>query len=232
MLVEYSAGVTEAKVTEAIAAVVQPGWTCLDVGAHKGYFTLLLARVTGEAGRVISFEAHPDNAAATLRHVVVNGVAERVQVINKAVSDGKESEVLLYFGRDSSPFEWNIIGHDVLGHATEAALRVPCLALDDYFTADERIDFVKMDIEGAEGMALAGMHRILEESHPVLLVEFHNQDVWDSRRELIPETYTIYDISKGEVVSREQEEFVHQCLMIPTERESSIEIPYARGQAG
>jgi FkbM family methyltransferase len=226
MLVEYSAGITEPEVTRTLTSVVQPGWTCVDVGAHKGYFTLLLAKLVGENGRVIAFEAHPDNAATSRRHAAVNGVEERVTVVNRAVSDGSEPEVTLYFGREGSSFEWNILGRDVLGRETEAVLRVPATTLDAHFAPGERIDFLKIDIEGAEAMALPGMNRILLESRPVLVVEFHNQAVWDARHALIPGPYTFYDISNGQVVAPGDGGFVHQALVVPAERAATTRLPW------
>jgi FkbM family methyltransferase len=198
----------------------------VDVGAHKGYFTLLLAKLVGERGRVIAFEAHPDNAATTRKHAAVNGVAERVVVENRAVSDGSEPEVTLYFGREGSSFEWNILGRDVLGRATEAVLRVPATTLDAHFAPGERIDFLKMDIEGAEAMALPGMHRLLAESRPVLVVEFHSQAVWDARHALIPGPYTFHDISSGRQIAPAESGFVHQALIVPAERAATTRLPW------
>ena len=54
-------GCYETDVCPSIKEVVEPGWTVLDVGAHIGYHTLLLAKLVGEKGRVISFEPLPES---------------------------------------------------------------------------------------------------------------------------------------------------------------------------
>ena len=53
----------EPELTAAIERVVEPGWSCADVGAHVGNITETLVRLVGRRGRVVAFEAHPSNAA-------------------------------------------------------------------------------------------------------------------------------------------------------------------------
>ena len=53
----------EPSVTWALVRLIRPGWACVDVGAHLGYFTLLLAHLVGKVGKVFAFEAHPENAS-------------------------------------------------------------------------------------------------------------------------------------------------------------------------
>jgi FkbM family methyltransferase len=218
----YALGTAEPSATRVCQQVVRPGWTCVDVGAHRGYFTLLLASLSGDGGRVFSFEAHPENARTVARHVALNRLAGRVRVENVAVSDGSAAELTLFHGRPGSSFEWNIIGRDVFGQPTEAALTVPARALDGYFPAGERIDFVKVDAEGAEAQILAGMGRIIRESRPIALVEFHTEEGWAGRRELVSAGYDLFDVDAGEWVDAERPEPVYQCLAVPRERAAEL----------
>lgn len=219
----YRDGSYEPEVSQTVMLIVQPGWICVDVGAHLGYFTMLLAKLVGEHGRVIAFEAHPDNAAQTRSNVGMNGYEARVRVENMAVSDGAHHSVKLYPGRDHSSFEWNIVGHDVQGNPVQHELDIPATSLDAYFPPGLRVDFVKMDVEGAEAQALCGMRRLLRQSRPFVVVEFHSEAGWAGRRELFAMDYCLYDIRDGRwLASKLDFERVYHCLAAPRERIADI----------
>ena len=176
----------EPELTAAIERAVQPGWSCADVGAHVGNITETLVRLVGAQGRVVAFEAHPTNAeqlSDRFRH------ARTVEVVNAAVSDGTAESIALYAGRHDNSTEWNVLGHDVAGTPTRRVLEVPAVSLDGWFSPGEPLQFVKIDVEGAEGLVLAGMRRLLREARPVLAVEFHDDDAWQARRELLEAGY-------------------------------------------
>lgn len=215
----YLEGAYEPDVCRVIVQTVRPGWVCVDVGAHNGYFTLLLAKLVGETGRVVAFEAHPDNAATVRRNVALNHLQARVRVEDMAISDGTCDRVRLFPGRDHSSSEWNIVGHDVEGKKKQPELEVLATSLDTYFPAGSRIDFVKMDIEGAEAQALAGMRRVLQESQPAVLVEFHDAAGWAGREELLNAGYALYDVSNGQWLDPDRDvDRVYHCLAVPQER--------------
>ena len=178
----------EPQLTAAIERAVKPGWTCADVGAHVGNITETLVRLVGRHGRIVAFEAHPANAA-TLRDRFRR--TRVVEVVNAAASDGSSERVALYAGRNDFSTEWNVVGHDVEGTPTRVELEVPAVALDDWFAPDTQLHFVKIDVEGAEGLVLAGMRRLLREKRPVLAIEFHDDDAWDSRVELLEAGYSL-----------------------------------------
>lgn len=181
-------GPYEAEFTAAIARVVQQGWTCADVGAHVGNVTETLVRLVGKSGRVIAFEAHPANAEELRTRFARVGV---VEVVNAAVGDGSSDRLALYAGRHDHSTEWNVVGHDVDGVPTRLELEVEALSLDSWFSAGDPLDFVKIDVEGAEGLVLAGMRRVLRDQRPVLAVEFHDETGWAGRHELLDAGYEL-----------------------------------------
>jgi FkbM family methyltransferase len=176
----------EPELTSAIERVVQPGWTCADVGAHIGNITETLVGLVGRHGRVVAFEAHPTNAAQ-LRDRFRR--TRRVEIVNAAVSDGASERLALYAGRHDNSTEWNVVGHNVEGTPTRLELEVPAVSLDSWFSSGEPLHFVKIDVEGAEGLVLAGMRRLLHEQRPVLAIEFHDDEAWASRSELLEAGY-------------------------------------------
>jgi FkbM family methyltransferase len=178
----------EPELTAAIERIVRPGWTCADVGAHVGNVTETLARTVGSHGRVVAFEAHPANAAQ-LRDRFRR--SRTVEVVNAAVSDGAAEQIALYAGRHDNSTEWNVLGHDVEGTPTRFELEVPAVSLDVWFVPGTSLQFVKIDVEGAEGFVLAGMRRLLREERPVLVVEFHDDQGWAGRGELLEAGYAL-----------------------------------------
>jgi FkbM family methyltransferase len=179
----------EPELTAAIETVVRPGWTCADVGAHQGNIAETLLRLAGKRGRVVAFEAHPENAAQ-LRGRFRR--ARTVEVVNAAVSDGASERLGLYAGRHDWSAEWNILGHDVEGSPTRLVLEVPAVSLDSWFAPGVPLHFVKIDVEGAEGLVLAGMRRLLRDEHPVLAIEFHDDEAWEARQALLDAGYALF----------------------------------------
>jgi len=136
------------------------GDTIVDVGAGTGWETLLFSRRVGVSGRVISIEAHPIVFRCLSRMRKENRL-ENVTLVEAAVAD-KEGEVQL---SDSTEHEGNSIIGSVSG------IRVPCTTLDYIFRSHKlsRVDFLKMNIEGAERLALPGMGEMLRKTKNVCI---------------------------------------------------------------
>ena len=178
----------EPELTGAIEQVVQPGWTCADVGAHVGHITETLVRLVGDGGRVIAFEAHPANAVELRTRF---GGRPVVEIVNAAVGDGASDRLSLYAGRHDHSTEWNVVGHDVDGAPTRFELEVEAVSLDGWVSPGTPLQLLKIDVEGAEGLVLAGMRRVLREERPVVAVEFHDEAGWAARRELLEAGYRL-----------------------------------------
>jgi FkbM family methyltransferase len=180
----------ESDVVHALAHLIQPGWTVVDVGAHLGFFTLLLAHLAGESGRVFAFEAHPDNARWLRQNITLNEVNARVCVENLALSDGSQAVVRLHAPRFYTS-AWSMVRTNPGGRFLE----IRAASADQYFAQGPRVDFVKMDIEGGEHLALLGMRELLHNHQPVLMVELHGEEGERAARLLAESRYTLTDMS-------------------------------------
>jgi FkbM family methyltransferase len=164
---EHAFGVYEPAVVNAIHNIVKPGWVCADVGAHLGYITLLLAKQVGPKGKVIAFEPFPNNFQVLQSNIALNGY-KNVVLENKAVMDSSGWVSLKPLGDD--PLPYSTFAH--LGSGGCVAV-----SLDDYWeNRTDRLNFVKIDVEGAEAAVLRGMERILCQDRSILLVELHAFD--------------------------------------------------------
>jgi FkbM family methyltransferase len=152
----------------AFRAAVTSGDTVLDVGANIGAYTLLFAQWVGRAGRVVAFEPTPA-AVAGLRHQLrLNGLADRVDVVESAVADvvGTAS-----FAAD------RVSGSNALiaaGRAGDHAITVRTTSLDAFCEAHGlRPQVIKIDVEGTEMEVLRGARRTLSVPGVQTFLELH-----------------------------------------------------------
>lgn len=106
------------------------------------------------------------------------------------------------------------MGADLEGRPTPAELEVGATSLDSYF-AESRLDFVKLDVEGAEADVLVGMRSLLHEGKPTIAVEFHTEAGWAGRRELLDAGYRLETLAGEPVDAGPRAERVYQCLALP-----------------
>jgi FkbM family methyltransferase len=193
-------GEYEPALTALLRAWLRPGDTCLDVGANIGYFTLLAAARVGPAGQVHSFEPHPRTFRDLRRNVALNRFAH-VRLNNLAVNhDGRP--VQLWYGPEiDSGLASLRPGHALLTHHVAC----PAITLDAYAAqlALGPVRALKLDIEGAEWLALQGARRLLSgPQRPDLIalevIRAHLQEFGISAAALVDDlrgqAYTLYEL--------------------------------------
>ena len=141
---------------------VKDGDNVIDLGANIGYFTLILAKLVGPTGKVFAFEPDPRNLALLKKNVEYNNY-KNVIIVPKAVSNVND-KCTLYTGQKT--FGQNKIYKP---KKTKTQKFIPIdsetVRLDDFFKTNDLLDkisFIKMDVEGAEFLALSGMKEILK----------------------------------------------------------------------
>ena len=154
-------GSYELPVIDVFKKYIKKGDTALDLGAYIGYHTLIMAKLTGSEGEVYAFEPDAVNFDYLKKNVEDNGYANNVTAVCKAISN-RTGKGRLYYGNSASL-------HTIYDPDGKKWTEVDVVSLDDYFK-DKKIDFIKMDIEGAEGMALEGMKNMLENNPNLKMV--------------------------------------------------------------
>lgn len=140
--------------TRLIHRLVKPGDTVVDVGANIGYYTLQLARLVGPAGRVFAFEPEPRNFDLLRRNVWENGY-NNVTLVHAAVL-AREERRRLYLNDE------NRGDHRLQATEGRENIEVQGLSLDEFFrTFSGRLDFVKIDVQGAEGEVFDGLQGLV-----------------------------------------------------------------------
>jgi FkbM family methyltransferase len=167
----YAVGSYEPAVIAAVRENLRAEDTCLDVGGHVGYLSVLMAKIVGPAGKVVAFEPMPDSFEVLRENVRLNHL-ENVEMVQAAVGE-TETELSLVF-ETSERLSWtpSVIGHSVRGE--RGSIRVPAVALDTYVeTKGLRPRLIKIDVEGAELGVLRGARQTLLKHKPVVVVEVH-----------------------------------------------------------
>ena len=168
----------EQSTTKIFKKVVKEGNTVVDLGANIGYFTLLAAKLVGKKGKVYSFEPEPRNYNYLLKNIELNEY-DNVFATQKAVSDETGKTKLYICPYDTGHHTINQYG-GIKAHKSDFIddkkdfVEVDTVTLDDFFKDTKQpINVIKMDVEGAEMLALSGMDRIIRESKNIkMFVEF------------------------------------------------------------
>jgi FkbM family methyltransferase len=154
-----------------IQGFLKPGMTVLDIGAHHGFYTMLAAKIVGPTGSVMSFEPSHRERKRLLVHLRLNRILDRVSVFPVALGrETAESTLYVVAGRETG---CNSLRPPAVTEPTRA-IQVPVTSLDTFLAQQNvaRVDFIKMDVEGAELGVLEGAEELLGRSpRPVILAE-------------------------------------------------------------
>ena len=165
----YYLGAYEGPFVRYLVDELRPGDVVLDVGAHVGIFTLPLARRLEQlgGGRVIAVEAASATADRLQAHVRLNDLEDRVSILRAALT-AEDTTVELRGDPMFGAGDGAVTSRYGTGEVVEVA---DGRAFDGWATATglERLDVVKMDIEGSEYVALQGMRDTLARLRPRLV---------------------------------------------------------------
>lgn len=165
------------------ARLLAAGDHVIDVGGNIGYLSMFFAALVGPGGHVDVFEPDPAN----LRYLTENlSETPNAQIVRTALSDsigetdlyveeltGQNSSLV----RDYQQFKINAARAGV--EPKTHAVRVTTDTLDHLYLGADRVDFIKIDVEGAEWQVLQGGKAILQEFKPVIFIEvsLHHQEI-------------------------------------------------------
>jgi len=156
----------EPHVTAVFRDRLRPGMHVLDIGANIGYYTMLAASLVGPTGSVTAIEPNPASAklleasrrANSFDNVIVAQVAAG-RALGLLVLHGSFGNVMTSAAPDDAAALIN-------------STTVPTFRVDDLIPRNKKIDFVKIDVEGAEYNALLGASELIKRCHPTIVSEF------------------------------------------------------------
>jgi len=167
-------GYWEYWLTQYFANNIKPGDTVLDIGANLGYYTVLAADLVSDSGKVVAVEPNPYVFSLLSKSVAQNGFNSRCQLHNFALSAQGESGERNFFVPKNEPKNGlilnegaNIARHQELGEVFQ--VKLGHLDPDDF----DRVDFIKIDVEGAEMAILKGLKPIIDKFRPKIVCELN-----------------------------------------------------------
>lgn len=169
VMVDVALGVYEYWKTKLFISLVKDGMTILDIGAHKGNYSILFARLMHDRGRVLAFEPDPDNYNWIKRNIQVNSY-KCIELQQYALSD-KEGSATFYPG--------NGMGSLVACRSSwrpelqRGPITVRTRMLDNVLNDEHirEVHIIKMDVEGSDLFVLRGAEHTLRSRNVSLLMD-------------------------------------------------------------
>jgi FkbM family methyltransferase len=174
----YWKGTHEPAIQEAMAGLGDgdiKGWSCWDLGAHFGFYSVALSIRVGPGGQAAAFEPNPDSFARLERHRRMNRLTW-LKTFQAAASDSSGNAQLLTYG-DLGSTSTHLRYDDESESQGSAPIGIKTLRLDELVESGELRQpmFVKIDVEGHGHHALEGMKASMARSRPVVIMAFHSK---------------------------------------------------------
>lgn len=159
-------GLYEPETYDLFKKIIRPGMVIVDIGAHIGYFTRQFSDLAGPGGMVHAFEADPENFQVLSKNV---GGRKNVKINRLAAAD-RAGDINFYHCEEK--MGCHSLLPDIPLDYPKTKITVQAISLDDYLAQNkiERVDIIKMDIEGGETMAFAGMKNTLAKNDGLAVV--------------------------------------------------------------
>jgi FkbM family methyltransferase len=177
---------------------LKEGFVVLDIGANVGLVSLLAAKKVGRIGRVYAFEPVPDIFARLQENIALNSF-NNIEPVPLALSSQKGTAMISVAGGASSLFR----------RVSDEFVEVPTERLDDFVEREgiERVDAIKLDVEGAELHVIRGADKTIRRFKPIMMVEINPdtlkaagttpQELFDA---IVSYGYKAHVIRKGKAV--------------------------------
>ena len=169
-------GVHESLSTKRFREAIKPGMTVIEVGANIGYYLLIARSIVGEEGKIIAFEPSPHNLKLLRVNVGLNEYEKNVEIFPYGIGAAEdEQEFYLMSKCNMSSFVPRQESGDIKRLAT---IKTRIVSLDDFFEGQqEKLDFLRMDVEGFEEEVIQGMAGLLEDGRAPtgMFIEVHSK---------------------------------------------------------
>lgn len=173
-------GAYEREARDIFRAVLPPGGVALDIGANVGYHTLLLASLVGPGGRVLAAEANASVRERLSANLRLNRFSQ-VEVVPFAV--GNSDGTVEFFGPaadDADSGNGYVLANEAPEQPQRRGMKIEARRLDTIMAEArlERLDLLKIDVEGFEWPVLQGGEKAIAEFRPHIVFEYNTEYAW------------------------------------------------------
>jgi len=184
----------------------------LDVGANIGYYTVLISKIIGKSGFIFAFEP-TKHFCTVLKNNLDENKINNVEVLEYGLSN-KQQDLEIFIGPSSATI------HEPEGYEVIEGKEIIKLSTLDEFIKNKnlnRIDFIKIDVDGHEPSFFEGAWSTLDKFSPIILCEISHlhyltagTTAWDFYREVKKHNYNIYHEDTLEIMDTENT-FLRKC---------------------
>lgn len=213
MMLQRAFGVYEPYKFKLFHDLVKKEMTVIDVGANKGCFSLLSAKLMNDCGRVLSFEPEPINCEWITRSIDANNY-KCITLFQMALSDS-DGKADLYIGEKSG-------FHSLISIAGNAGQKITVIQkrLDTILSENKisKVDLIKIDVEGAELQVLKGAVETIKQNNNLkIILDLHPQkgvDIYEIYDFLLQHGYKLYRIGKEMTPIKDTDQNVKELVAI------------------
>ena len=155
---------------------IQPNVVVFDIGAHIGLFSIIAAKLTNNTGKIFAFEPAPTTQKVLNQTIAINHLQQQVIPVNAAM--GSEPGSITFFVSDDEADNSN----SLVSYKEDRKLHGIEVKVDtiDHFAAAQKltqIDFIKIDVEGAEYDTLRGGMQVFTTFKPNFILAIHPEPI-------------------------------------------------------
>ncbi len=152
------------------------GAVILDIGAHIGLFSAIAAKLAGSRGRVFAFEPAPNTTPVLHQTIRINKLAHLIEPVNQAM--GKDTGKITFFISDEEADNSN----SLVSYKDDRKLNgveVEVNTIDNFIGEKKltKVDFIKIDVEGAEYDTLRGGGEVFKKLRPCFILAIHPEPI-------------------------------------------------------
>jgi FkbM family methyltransferase len=202
---------------------IRNGDTCIDIGAHLGYYTFELSRLVGNEGSVVAIEP-VGKFVNVLKKLIASRKIKNIELLKTALGgEGKVVEIGIPIIDNQKRFGYariREISQEMEYAETET---VPNAKGDELFASLKRIDFIKCDVEGAEVAVFKSMPQVISRHRPILLLELGDKNSRVIMKQLLSDCgYEVYHLRNNMLkridVHSDERAVSHNHYFIPSSR--------------
>lgn len=158
--------------TKIVSKIVKKGMTCLDIGSNIGYYVLLENKIIGNKGKVIAIEPSPKNFEYLKKNIEIQRT-KNIQAFNFAAGDKTGYINFLNYKNESN--SGRVIPDNEVINWPGQVVKLPVKTIDSFLEEieEDKIDFLRMDVEGYEYQIFQGMKNTIRRSKPIIQIEVH-----------------------------------------------------------